>query len=137
MSDAIGLIGFYFTLIGFISGLFFTRIDGWYGSVRAFSGKLASVKDKGNFVIASAEWDGLSASAPTGSFIAVGILVTILTVLAYKFPISNPSVSPELYLYGPIVLTVIFYWLGGIVLLVKAKSVLSKARQKINTGISG
>ncbi len=137
MSDALGVIGFYFTLIGFISGLFFTRIDGWYGSVRAFSGKLASVNEKNAFVIAGAEWDGLSASAPTGSFIAVGILVTALTVLAFLFPIPNPSVSPALFLYGPIVLTVIFYWFGGIILLVKAKSVLSKARQKIDTGIRG
>jgi predicted small integral membrane protein len=137
MSDAIGLIGFYFTLIGFISGLFFTRIDGWYGSVRAFSGKLASVTGRENFIIMGAEWDGLSASKPTGSFIAVGILVTTLTVLAYLFPIPNPSASPALFLYGPIVLTVIFYWLGGIILLVKARSVLSSARQKIDAGISG
>jgi len=49
MSDAVGLMGFYFTLIGFISGLFFTRIDSWYGSVRSFQGTLASITDSNKF----------------------------------------------------------------------------------------
>ncbi len=45
MNDAVGLVGFYFTLIGFISGLFFTRLDSWYGDVRVFYGRtLAAIR---------------------------------------------------------------------------------------------
>jgi len=137
MSDAVGVIGFYFTLIGFISGLFFTRIDGWYGTVRAFEGKVASLNEASAFVAAKAEADGLSASAPTGSFIAVGLLVTTLTVLAFLYPITTPTTNPVVFLYGPIALTVLAYWIGGIVLLAKAKSLLTGAGQKIDKGISG
>ena len=138
MSDAIGLIGFYFTLIGFISGLFFTRLDGWYGSVRVFRAKVEQLSDRDDFLAARVEEKGLGASAPTGSFVAIGILLAALMVLSFFIPVgADPPVDPALFIRGPIVLTVLFYVIGGTVLLARSKSLLREAEGKINTGISG
>lgn len=137
MSEVLEIIGFYFTLIAFISGLFFTRIDSWYGSVRAYCGKLNTYTKREEYITAGGEASGLSASAPTGSFVVVGGLVTALTVLAFFFPVTTSIVNPYIFLYSPLVITVVAYWIGGIVLLVQAKKLLSKAQQKIAKGISG
>jgi hypothetical protein len=137
VSEVLEIIGFYFTLIAFISGLFFTRIDSWYGSVRSYYGKLNTYTKREEYITAGGEASGLSASAPTGSFVVVGGLVTALTVLAFFFPVTPSIVNPYIFLYSPLIITVVAYWIGGIVLLVQAKTLLSKAQQKIAKGISG
>lgn len=137
MNDAVGIIGFYFTLIGFISGLFFTRIDSWYGSVRAFSAKVNTFKKRDDYITAEGEAGGLSASAPTVSFLAVGVLLLLLSYLAFRLPTANAPVDPTTFLHIPIFVTVLAYWAGGAALLLGAKSLLSKAKTRIATGISG
>lgn len=137
MSDALALLGFYFTLIGFLSGLFFTRLDSWYGSVRQFTGTLSALTERTDFEKAGPEADGLSASAPRGSFVAVGLLLAGLVLLGFFVPVQKPAVSPWLFLYGPMMVAVAAYWVGGLVLLRKAGELLRKARSQIARGISG
>ena len=137
MSSALGILGLYFTLIGFISGLFFTRIDSWYGSVRGFHGKVGSLTDREDFVKAKPESSSLAASMPLGSFIMVGLFVTALVVLAFAFPISAPEASPLVFLYGPLVLTLAAYWFGGALLLRQGKQYLVRANQLIKDAENG
>lgn len=136
MTSALSVIGFYFTLIGFISGLFFTRIDSWYGSVRAFHGKLAFYTKREEFVAARAEANGLAASAPTGTFIAVGIFLTLLGVLAVFLP-TGADPNPALFIYVPLAITIAAYWLGGVILISQARTLLASAQIIIERGISG
>jgi hypothetical protein len=137
MSDALALLGFYFTLIGFISGLFFTRLDSWYGSVRQFAGKLAALTERSDFEKAGPEADGLAASAPRGSFTAVGLLLAGLALLGLLVPVQKPVVNPWLFLYGPMLAVVAVYWIGGVILLRKAGQLLQDARTIIKRGLSG
>jgi hypothetical protein len=137
MSDALGLIGFYFTLIGFISGLFFTRIDSWYGEVRLFEGALDSLERADQYRDKRPSLEGLRASKPRGSFIAVGALLSVLTALAWFVPIKEAPVNPLVFVFAPITITVIAYWIGGIVLLGKGTSLLTGAEQKIDEGAAG
>ena len=48
MDNALSIVGFYFTLIGFVSGLFFTRLDSWYGQVREFWGSMKLLEKEPN-----------------------------------------------------------------------------------------
>jgi hypothetical protein len=137
MDNALAVVGFYFTLIGFISGLFFTRLDSWYGTVKEFEGLLKSLSKREDYESAESRKDGLKSSAPTGSFIAVGILTTMLTILSLLIPIENTTLNPNVYLRGPLVITVFSYWLGGILLLRKGRSILHKASIKITACITG
>lgn len=139
MSSTLGIIGFYFTLIGFISGLFFTRIDTWYGSVRAFHGKLAYYTRREEFLAARAEANGLTASAPTGSFIAVGIFVSLLTVLSFLLPFdaNDAGAGTALFIYVPLIITIAAYWLGGVIFISQARMLLSSSQLLIERGISG
>jgi hypothetical protein len=137
MSNALNVIGFYFTLVGFISGLFFTRIDSWYGSVRAFHGKLAFYTRREEFIAARAEASGLSASAPTVSFIAVGVFVTLLGALALFFPARVTEADPAIFIYAPLAITIAAYWLGGVIFILQARTLLSSAQVIIERGISG
>jgi hypothetical protein len=106
VSDALGLAGFYFTLIGFVSGLFFTRLDGWYGAVRAFHGKLTAFTRREQYEDAEPERQGLVASAPWSSFAVVGVLLTLLMVLAFLVPVQDSPVNPWLFIYAPLIVTV-------------------------------
>jgi|GEM_PF-4908108 len=139
MDSALAIVGFYFTLIGFISGLFFTRLDGWYGSIREFEGSLQSLSDRNDYILAKSKKDGLKASAPTGSFIAVGFLTSALTLLSLFVPIDNENLnlSPNLYLRLPIVVTVLAYWGGGYFLFCQGNSLLNRAKHRIDAGIQG
>lgn len=139
MSNALGIIGFYFTLIGFISGLFFTRIDTWYGSVRAFHGKLVYYTRREEFLAARAEANGLAASAPTGSFIAVGIFVSLLGALSLLLPfnVNDAGAYTALFIYVPLIVTIAAYWLGGVVFISQARTLLSSSHMLIERGISG
>lgn len=137
MDDAVGLIGLYFTLIGFISGLFFTRIDSWYGSVRSFHGSLASLEERSEYRSAKTQMLGLKASRPVGSFAAVGALLSALTMLSFFVPVDQPVVDPLLFIRLPLLATVGAYWVGGIVLLRKGRSRLLGAEQEINEGLRG
>jgi hypothetical protein len=137
MDNALAVVGFYFTLIGFISGLFFTRLDSWYGTVKEFEGSLQSLSKREDYEIAKSRKNGLKTSAPIGSFIAVGILTTMLTLLSLLIPIENTALNPNVYLRSPLIITVLSYWLGGFLLLRKGKSILHQMSIKINSGITG
>lgn len=137
MGDAVGLIGLYFTLIGFISGLFFTRIDSWYGSVRSFHGSLAFLEDRTEYRSAKTQVLGLKASIPTGSFASVGVLLSALTSLSFFVPVERSPVDPLLFVRLPLVVTVGAYWLGGVVLLRRGHSHLAEAEEKVDEGLRG
>ena len=137
MDDAIGLIGLYFALIGFISGLFFTRIDSWYGSVRSFHGTLALLEERSEYRGAKTQMSGLKASKPTGSFVAVGFLLSALTALAFFVSMERSAINPLVFVYLPLLATTGAYWFGGTVLLRKSTSQLAVAEEEINEGMRG
>ncbi len=135
MDNALAVLGFYITLIGFISGLFFTRLDSWYGKVREFWGS-ARLLEKDPLRLEKSKaarltLNGLAESAPKSSFIAVGIFTTSLTLLSFAVPFENPSVNPWLFLRLPLVATILLYWVGGAVLLRKGRSLLGQVRASI------
>lgn len=136
MDNALSIIGFYFTLIGFISGLFFTRLDSWYGQVREFWGSMKLLEKGTDKIEKSKEGRikliGLQASAPTGSFIAVGLLTSALTLLSFGIPITNPQLNPFVFLRLPLIVTVLMYWVGGVLLLGKGNELLGKVSEQID-----
>lgn len=144
MNDALSIVGLYFTLIGFISGLFFTRLDGWYGSVKEFEGSLreggSRSSDRLNreyYQEAQAKSEGLKASAPVASFVAVGLFTITLTLLSLLIPIESAAVQPTLYLRIPLIATVFAYWIGGSLIIKKGRSILRKKSHLIDDGIRG
>ncbi len=137
MSDALGLIGFYFTLIGFISGLFFTRLDSWFGEVQAFFGKVGAADRKDVFDNLHPEGKGLRRSKPFGSFISVGLFLSGLVILSYLVPLGSVPLNPILFLYGPLTLTVVLFWIGGFLLMHKADDLMGKAEERISAGRKG
>jgi len=137
MSDAVGLVGFYFALIGFISGLFFTRLDGWYGDVRAYAGKVSATTDVETLKAIEPEGKGLDASVPLHSFIVIGVFLSLLALLSYFVPIENASLNPRIFLYIPLTITVLLYWGGGILLIRGGKNVLHIAQRDITAKKSG
>ena len=137
MNDALSLVGFYFTLIGFVGGLFFTRLDSWYGSVRQFKGKVVQLRKREEFESANAEVNGLQESQPKGSFVSVGILLSLLVLLGVFVPVTNSPINPIVFLYVPMTITVASYWVGGFVLFHQAGKLLTAARAVIGEGLSG
>jgi hypothetical protein len=137
MENALSIIGFYFTLIGFISGLFFTRLDSWYGKVREFWGEMKLLERETDKIAASKKGRitmlGLRESAPTGSFIAVGLLTTALTLLSFGIPSSSVEVNPFIFLRLPLIVTVLMYWTGGVLLLRKGGKLLGDVSAQIDT----
>ena len=135
MDNALTIIGFYFTLIGFVSGLFFTRLDSWYGQVREFWGSMKMLEKEPDKIDKSKKARitliGLQESAPKGSFIAVGLFTAILTILSFFITINNSDVNPFIFLRIPLVVTVLIYWVGGILLLTKGKELLDKVNSQI------
>lgn len=137
MDNALAIIGFYFTLIGFISGLFFTRLDAWYGDVREFAGKYEGEEAVKNINVENCKKQrvtlyGLRQSSPRGSFIGVGIFTTALLVLSFFVPILNPAVNTFLFLHLPLILTIVLYWAGGTFLLLRGSARLKGISEKIN-----
>lgn len=141
MDDALAISGFYFTLIGFVSGLFFTRLDGWYGSVREFEGGLSVLVNKpgtrDQFEEARIKLKGLLSSRPSGSFAAIGILMTALLTLSLFVPVSNSNLNPLFFLRVPLIATVVAYWIGGISLLRKGKRILELADANTSEALKG
>lgn len=134
MDNALSIIGFYFTLIGFISGLFFTRLDSWYGQVREFWGSMKLLEKETDKIEKSKEGRikliGLQESAPIGSFIAVGLLTSALTLLSLGIPITNSQINPFVFLQLPLIVTVVMYWIGGLLLLKKGNELLGKVSEQ-------
>jgi len=135
MDNALALTGFYFTIIGFISGLFFTRLDSWYGEARQFAGSVSMMQTVDEFKRARQQLNGIKSSAPTGSFIAIGLFTTILLVLALLVPISETVVNPIIFIRVPLILTVLAYWLGGCILLISARKLLAVSHEKIEKAL--
>jgi hypothetical protein len=135
MDNALSIIGFYFTLIGFISGLFFTRLDSWYGQVREFWGSMKLLEKATDKLEKSKEGRikliGLQESAPKGSFIAVGLFTSTLTVLSLGIPIGSSAVNPFVFLRIPLIATVLLYWIGGFLLLKKGNELLRMVSTQI------
>ncbi|MEN4011937.1 MAG: hypothetical protein AB1453_04420 [Chloroflexota bacterium] len=135
MDNALAVLGFYFTLIGFINGLFFTRLDSWHGKVREFWGSARMLeKDPQRLEkskTARLTLNGLAESAPKGSFIAVGIFTTSLTLLSLAIPFENPPVNPWLFLRLPLIATILLYWAGGAILLRKGSQLLKQVKATI------
>jgi hypothetical protein len=137
MDNAISIIGFYFTLIGFISGLFFTRLDSWYGDVRKFWGSMKFLEKETDKIDKSKKGritlNGLHESSPRGSFIGIGLLTTSLTLLSFAIPIVSTEVNPFVFLMIPLIVTVLSYWIGGFVLLKKGNDLLGDVTKLIET----
>jgi hypothetical protein len=136
MDMALAILGFYFTLIGFIGGLFFTRLDSWYGQVREFSGSYSGEEpETKNTPVNCRKFRikimGLRESAPQGSFIAVGCLTTALALLSWAVPFASPQVNPVIFLRVPLILTIFMYWSGGILLLRKGNTLLEKIDKEL------
>ena len=133
MSDTLGILGFYFTLIGFISGIFFTRLDSWYNDVRAKAAVVSSTNNANKLISLREDLTGLASSEPTFSFGGIGLFVTALAILSFFVPAAPGNVNITLFLYIPLVTTVIIYWASGITLLVRGRSLLKAAENTIKT----
>jgi hypothetical protein len=131
MSDTLGILGFYFTLIGFISGIFFTRLDSWYNDVRAKTAVVNSTTNANKLISLREDLTGLASSEPGFSFVAIGLFLTALAVLSFFVPAGQSAVNVTLFLYVPLVITVIIYWVSGAVLLVRARALLKAAETTI------
>lgn len=142
MNDPISIVGLYFALIGFLSGIFFTRLDSWYSEVRAKHAVLSSnlhTNDPQVKRIAPLEdpFNSLQSSAPFSGFITIGAFITFLAVLSLFLPVSSSSFNIVLFLYVPVFLTVLFYLIGGGMLLISGTELVSQALTiiyKINIG---
>lgn len=141
MDSALAIIGFYFTLIGFVSGLFFTRLDSWYGSVREFTAKVAVLRsqraERDKFQDARAEMKGLESSRPFGSFVAVGLLMSALVLLSFFVPVDASELNPVIFVQAPLFVTVVAYWAGGWYLLTQGKIALEKVDHEISEARKG
>ncbi len=135
MDNALSIIGFYFTLIGFVSGLFFTRLDSWYGQVREFWGSMKLLEKATDKIEKSKEARikliGLQESAPKGSFIAVGLFTSSLTLLSLGIPLVSSEVNPIIFLRIPLIVTVLMYWIGGFLLFKKGNELLRMVNAQI------
>lgn len=135
MDTAISIVGLYFTLIGFISGLFFTRLDSWYGQVREILGALAIVKladDKlSKYRETRAKVYSLRESAPKGSFIVIGIFTIALTCLSFFVPIETLTKDLFIFIRLPLVITILVYWIGGIILFKNGKKLLNDVDKEL------
>lgn len=141
MNDALSIIGFYFTLVGFISGLFFTRLDSWYGTVKEFDSSsrslLSPFSERKEFEQALSQVKGLKAGTPNGSFYAVGGLTTALTLLSLLIPVEATNLNPTLYLRLPLIVTISAYWIGGLFIINEGSSLLHELERKFNDSIRG
>jgi hypothetical protein len=133
VSDTLGILGFYFTLIGFISGIFFTRLDSWYNDVRAKGAVVNSTNNANKLISLREDLTGLASSEPTVSFGGIGIFVTALAVLSFFVPPTSGNVNIAVFLYVPLVATVLIYWASGIALLVRGRALLKAAENTIKT----
>lgn len=132
MDNALAIVGFYFTIIGFISGLFFTRLDSWYGDVREFSGSVSIMEEIKEFKQARNKLAGLKSAKPSGSYISIGVLTTILLLMTFFIPLEQSTVNATVFLRFPIILTVLAYWLGGGWIFYQANKLIKQAEQRIN-----
>ena len=105
--------------------------------MRSFHGSLDSLEERSEYRGAKTQMLGLKASIPVGSFVAVGVLLSALTVLAFFVPVEGSTVDPLLFVRLPLVVTVGAYWLGGVVLLRKGYHRLTKAEEKVDEGLRG
>lgn len=141
MDDTLSVLGFYFTLIGFISGLFFTRLDGWYGQVREFWGSMKLLEKETDKIDRSKKarisMAGLQESAPRGSFIVIGIFTTILSLLSLFIPASESGVNAVIFLKVPLFVTVCMYWVGGGILLKRGADLLEEVKKQIDQILPG
>jgi hypothetical protein len=135
MNDPLGILGFYFTLIGFLTGIFFTRLDSWYNDVRAKEALVDQRTTTSRLQDLKEDLIGLKNSAPLVSFIAIGIFLTVLGLLSLYIPLTNSPVNPTIFLYTPLWVTVATYWIGGIALLVRAAQLIKTAIGTINSKI--
>ena len=131
MSDTLGILGFYFTLIGFISGIFFTRLDSWYNDVRAKVAIVNATNNANRLISLRDDLAGLTSSEPSFSFGAIGLFLSALAVLSFFVPAGTTAVNITLFLYIPLVVTVLVYWISGSVLLFRARSMLRAAGSTI------
>jgi hypothetical protein len=132
VSDTLGLLGFYFTLIGFISGIFFTRLDSWYNDVRARVAIVNASNDARKLVSLRDDLAGLSSSEPGFSFAAIGLFLTALAILSMFVPAGTSSINTTIFLYVPLVVTVLAYWISGFVILRRARTLLKAAGDTIS-----
>jgi hypothetical protein len=131
VSDTLGILGFYFTLIGFISGIFFTRLDSWYNDVRAKVAIVNATNNANKLISLRDDLAGLASSEPSFSFGAIGLFLSALAVLSFFLPAGTTAVNTALFLYVPLVVTVLVYWISGLALLVRARSMLKAAAATI------
>jgi sterol desaturase/sphingolipid hydroxylase (fatty acid hydroxylase superfamily) len=131
VSDSLGILGFYFTLIGFISGIFFTRLDSWYNDVRAKVAVVNASNDARKLVSLRDDLAGLSSSTPGFSFTAIGLFLTALAILSTFVPAGTTTVNVTIFLYIPLFVTVLVYWISGFVILTRARTLLKAARDTI------
>ncbi len=142
MSDPVSILSFYFALIGFISGIFFTRLDNWYGEIRSKRAILerSLINDstnRNNFINLGNTLVSLKSSSPFWSYVAIGVFITSLGILGIFIPLSNLSFSPFVFLYGPVLITVLAYWIGGGILLLRGRCLINKSLPFVESKITG
>ena len=118
--NAVGIVGLYFALIGFISGIFFTRLESWYSDVRSKRGTILQniqmAKSVDSYTNLEIPFKGLNASKPLSSFLGIGGFVSGLAILSAFIPITDSGFNPLIFLYLPVALTVLGYWIGGLLI---------------------
>ncbi len=137
VSNTLSLIAFYFAIISFVGSLFFSQVESWHGSVRSFQNSLSLFEARDEWKNVRPQWLGLKAAMPLWSFIVVGVLVTSLAVLSLYVPIERSAVDPWLFVYAPLWVTVLAYWLGGATRLWTGHARLKEAERKIDKGLGG
>lgn len=138
MSDTVSLFAFYFTLIGFISGIFFTRLDKWHSDVRAAQAVLTKATTRDEYKHSDKDFAKLESSRPVVSFILVGMFISVLAWLGFQIPLqTETTIDLWMFLKAPVLATVLLYWVGGGALLLLGTLIINKGKAEANKKAKG
>lgn len=138
VGKAMTLIAFYFAVISLASSLFFNQVEAWHGPVRSFETSLKEIDDVDGWRLADEQRKPIEAAAPNLFAVLVGLLVAVLTALAFLVPIpSQPPFDPLLFLRLPLLFVVVLFWGLGLARLIDGHRRLGKARKNIHKGMYG
>jgi hypothetical protein len=138
VGEAMTLIAFYFAVISLASSLFFNQVEAWHGPVRSFETSLNEIDNVDGWRLADEQRKPIEAAAPNLFAVLVGLLVAVLTALAFLVPIpSRPPFDPLLFLRLPLLFVVVLFWGLGLARLIDGHWRLGKARKYIHKGMYG
>jgi hypothetical protein len=133
MNESVSVIALYFALISFLGGIFFSRLDNWYNEIRSKRALAFSKTEysKDTYFRLREALLSLKSSKPLSGFIGFGSFTTFVAVLGIFIPVTNPPFDPIVFLYMPLVITVLIYWIFGILILFNGSRLIREAEQEV------